>query len=146
MNERYRMARTTTWLFLVGALGCAEVDLSNDGALDYHQYRSVAVRVHGDANETAYLVEELRDISGFETVVSEPAPADVHLDVSVSVSFTIDSEGHEEIDAIASYVATDARGKVLLSGHESDRSTFVEETILDALDEVAVVFIRPYDY
>jgi hypothetical protein len=155
------MTRNFAWFALVasslglGTCGCAELDISHDAPVDFTRYRSVTVDVEGsfdDSNE--YLASEMRDVSGFETVVAEPTssedeeppPTDAHLSVEVRVTYYYDDDGFPVFVADAEYELRDAEGKHLTSDTVGDQSGSADSAAREALDEVARAFIPSYDY
>ncbi len=129
---------------------CAELDISHDGAVDFSRYKTVAVDVDsdylGDGTATSYLIHELNDVSGFEKAVSLSTTADLTLSVWVQVSSYQDSDGYLNYVADVHYQATTPTGETLVDDTVSDTSGSPSEAEEDALDEVARVFIPPYDY
>ena len=131
--------------------GCAPLTFSEPGALDFARYERALIV--GDGAD--YLAEELREFSGFELVTTEPArEVDLVITVGVVVSeetscdCSCDCEGSCDCDqsfhAVATYAATTPAGELVESGSEEDTSSTWPEAQSDALDEVALHYIRPY--
>jgi hypothetical protein len=126
------------------SVGCAPLTFSKDAPVDFEKYPSVGVLVESSnaAADTSYLVDELRDVSGFSVVTSDPAASvSLHLSVTLVVNevVTTDSEGDTDVsyDGAASFLATDAGGQVVERGHTEDHSQFEFEVNEDVLDQVA---------
>ncbi|HEX6277898.1 MAG TPA: hypothetical protein VFZ53_32870, partial [Polyangiaceae bacterium] len=144
-------------LVLAQACGCAPLTFSDPGAVDFSRYRSAWVT--GDGAD--YLAAELAEISGFESVTTEPG-ADVDLVIEVSVAVEeeqtcecececeCDDDCSEsctctsEFDATAAFVARTPAGETVDMGTESDTSATELEAFEDVLDEVALHYIRAY--
>lgn len=140
---------------LVGALvlcvfasGCVPVTLSHEGAVDFDRYAAVFVQVSlvGElgARYGDYLVDELRDGSGFTNVSrTTSASVDAVLDVTVRVDESFDGE-ESDFEATASYVLQKPDGGVVDSGSVSSSSGSFAEAVEDALDLVANHYLAPY--
>ncbi len=149
-------ARTSLALSVLGALGCAELDISHEPPVDFSRYRSVTAQVLGDfESESDYLAAELRDVSGFTTVVVAPpsseerpsTPAtDAYLEVEISLGYYHDSDGFVRFVADASYELRDAEEALLTSDTVSDEGGTARAAVRRALDEVAFDFLPAYDY
>lgn len=136
-------------LALGSVLGCAPLTFSEPAALDFASYRSVRVEVAPSftdpAYATQYLAGELERSSGFEHVTTAPAErVDLVLRVQVAVTSEVDSDGEINYEGEAEYVATTPRGVLVVQGSEDDTSASPTEVVEDALDEVALRFIRPF--
>lgn len=131
-------------------VGCQPLTYSHEGVVDFDRYRTVFVEVSGESPWfTDYLVAELREHSGFESVTTQnDSTVDAFLSVSVETETgsTTDSDGNTipNYTSVAPYVAHGSNERVLCSGEEEDTSTDYEESVEDALDEVALVFQAPY--
>lgn len=130
--------------------GCQPLTYSHEGAVDFDRYRTVFVEVSGESQWfTDYLAEELRKYSGFESVTTQPyGTEDATLSVSLEIETgtTTDSDGNTipSYTSVATYIAHGANERVLCSGQEKDTNTDYDESVEDALDEVALVFLAPY--
>jgi hypothetical protein len=153
------MTRSFIWLALVASslgllCGCAELDISHDAPVDFTRFRSVTVDVEDSFEDSSeYLASELRDVSGFHTVVvapapseEEPEPTDAYLSVNVRITSYYDEDGFLVFVAVAEYELETAEGKVLTSDTVSDDGGFPDSAAREALDEVARAFIPSYDY
>lgn len=141
------------WL---GVSGCVPLTFSHDPAIDFDVYRRVAVQVtvagtsggYVDTSATGYLVGELEDGSGFELVTINPnVEVDLRLAVQVRVNEVVtvyDDTVDYEYHAVADYSAVDTIGGLVDSGSVDDTSEFPAEALEDALDEVALHYLRPY--
>lgn len=145
-----RLRKRWVLLFPLGAaMGCAPLTFSEPAELDFTTYRSVRVVVDPSftdpAYATEYLAEELRNGSGFERVTTAARePVDLVLSVQVAVSSDVDGDGDIEYEGEAEYVAATPLGVVVAQGNEDDTSASAAEVVEDALDEVALHFIRPF--
>jgi hypothetical protein len=141
--------RTAALLGSCLALGCAPVTFSEPGAIDFDRYRRALIA--GDGAD--YLAGELAATSGFAAVTTDP-----RADVDVVIGVAVFREEHRtcececdcactcesDYEATASFVAKTPAGAFVDSGSENDTSGTELEAIEDALDEVALHFIRPY--
>ena len=146
---KHGWAWSMSMLMTCAASGCAPLTFSEEGAIDFERYSRVAVAVESnattDAWATQYLVDELREFSGFAEVAGGPSPsADLFLDVTVFVGTGVDDEGDPTFPAVATFEARDVQGRLVDSGSESDDSASPVEAAQDVLDEVALRFIAPY--
>lgn len=128
--------------------GCAPLTFSEPGAIDFDRYRSVFVDVNpGDPDPTLaeHLAKELRDVSGFERVTTDPDEAvDLLLTVDVYVDITIDEDDNVSYEGVGEFTARTPGGAIVDSGAEDDSSYSYEETEEDVLDEIALHYIAPY--
>ena len=141
---------------LVTLSGCVPLTFSHDPAIDFEVYRRVAVEVlvagasgvAADASATSYLAGELDNGSGFELVTINPSvEVDLTLTVQVRVNEVVtvyDDTVDYEYHAVADFRAVDTEGGVVDSGTVDDTSEFAGEALEDALDEVALHYLRPY--
>jgi hypothetical protein len=121
--------------------GCAPLTFSEPAAIDFSRFRSV--RVEGDMAD--YLAAELTKSSGFERTTTDPRLAvDLVLRVGVAVAENRDSDGNVDYTARADYRSETPAGVRVDSGSEDDTSDTPWEASEDALDEVALHYIRPY--
>src|SRR5690606_20205508 len=136
--------------------GCVPLTFSHDPSIDFEAYPSVAVQVtlggaatyYGQQNATNYLVRELRNVSGFQTVVPQVSDEvtlilDVHL-VTVEVVRYYDDFPELEYRSEAAFTASDSFGHGIDSGRASGDSRFPFEAVEDGLDQVALHYLRPY--
>ncbi len=174
MLSHFTRKRVSTWLraatLCVGvavaavaasaaATSCAPLTFSDDGILDYEEYSSVRIQVeiqdawniHQDEHDyivyTAYLIGEMRRVSGFETVIAQGnGPTDVFLSVNVTVTAeaSADDDGDNDYTAEATFVAYGATGEEIDRDEVNDTSDTYNEAIEDVLDEIAAHYIRPY--
>lgn len=135
----------------LGSFGCVPLTFSEPGAIDFERYRSVFVDVNPgelDPTPSEYLAQELREVSGFERVTTDPGEVvDLLLTVEVYVDIVVkeDEDGSSvEYDGIGEYTARTPGGSVVDSGAEDDSSISYEETQEDVLDEIALHYIAPY--
>jgi hypothetical protein len=158
------MKRVVAAVLAGSVLSCAPLTFSHEGAIDFERYRVALVQeVPTDAfsggDWADYLARELHGTSGFELVTTD---ASVEVDLVIVVStfvvpeVTCECEDYcdvecysdcvceTEFDATASYVATTPAGAVIDEGTESDTSSTWDEAVEDALDEVALHYMRPY--
>ena len=137
--------------FASGVFACAPLTFSEPGAIDFERYR--VARIEGDW--AGYLAGELAASSGFAAVTTDvTARVDVVIHVTVGVLPDVvctceepcqcNCVCEEEYDATASYVATTPDGVMVDQGTESDGISSAAEAIEDALDQVALHYIRPY--
>jgi hypothetical protein len=137
-------------LACIPCAACVPMTLSNEAEIDFEAHRSVRVNVEAPLQDAStYLAGELRKSSGFQLVTTETSGAvDLLLTVTVQVDVdvTTDSNGDTDIDyrATGSFVATDPRGYVIVTGMEIDNSETPREAVEDVLDEVALHFLAPY--
>lgn len=142
-------------LLLAAALStcaCAPLTYSDPGVVDFGRCRSVRVSVASSVDPvgaTSYLADELRAVSGFAYVtVDASQPVDSVLAVSVSTLPEADRNADGSLDSYysseANYRLLSPQGPSLDSGCTTDRSEFEWEAIEDALDQVALRYIRPY--
>lgn len=145
-------------LVIVGLLGvaCTPVTLSHAGRVDFERYRSVFVEpviLSGDAvfpdedrGTQMYLVEELRGLSGFASVVgtSSPTPSTI-LSVDMTVNSDEDREtGRIRYTASTAFTLRSISGEILVSDTTSSSDTDILEAQEDALDDIALFFLKPY--
>jgi hypothetical protein len=134
-----------------GVFACAPLTFSEPGAIDFERYR--VARIEGDW--AGYLAGELAASSGFAAVTTDvTARVDlvIHVTVSVLPDVVCTCEDpcqcncvcEEEYDATAIYVATTPEGVLVDQGTENDGSGRADEAVEDALDQVALHYIRPY--
>ena len=91
------------------ACACAPLTYSNDGAVDFDEYRAVRVSVTSPVDSvraTGYFAAELRRASGFDRVTADPA-ADVDAVLAVTVS-TVFETSEDEDGNIDSHYASEA--------------------------------------
>ena len=149
-----RLLSAFTLIFLM--LACEPVTLSHEGDIDFTQYRSVYVEpisLSGDSvfpdldsGTQLYLVSELREISGFTSVNASSGPAtDTTLVVDMLVNSRENLEtGELSYEASTRYTLLDISGRRLLDGTTSATDEDIVEAQEDALDKVALKFLRPY--
>ena len=138
------------------ASACQPVTLSHESRIDFAQYRSVYVEpiaLSGDAvfpdldsGTQLYLVNELRGISGFRTVNSvDTLTSDsvlvVNMDVSSTGDFVRDTT---EYRAVVEFQLIRTGGGLITSGEFSSTNSDIVEAQEDALDEIALYFLKPY--
>ena len=140
----------------IGLLACQPVTLSHEGRIDFVQYRSVYVQpvaLSGDAvfpdldsATQLYLVNELRSISGFKAVNGvDTLPSDSILMVDMRVDSEDDFSRDEiEYRAVAAFQLIRQSGGLIASGEFSSTNTDIGEAQEDALDEIALYFLKPY--
>jgi hypothetical protein len=145
------MTRAAALLGLCSALACAPVTFSEPGAIDFDRYRRALIA--GDGADS--LAGELAATSGFAVITTDP-----RADVDVVIRVAVFREEHRtcececdcgggcscesDYEATASFVAKTPAGALVDGGSENDTSATELEAIQDALDEVALHFIRPY--
>lgn len=137
---------------LLGALGCAPLTFSNDGAVDFERYRSVRVEPVAAADSqyaTEYLARELVHLSGFSRVTtSAREPVDLVLRVEVTVTEVISFDEHGHVDRSylgkAVFRARTPEGLSVDSGVVEDQSEWPTEVVEDVLDLVAHRYLAPY--
>ena len=155
MRHLLRLAQVG-FVALLTHSACVPLTFSHDAAIDFEKYKRARVVVslsdeavyYGAANATAYLIGELKAGSGFEVVVSDPS-ASVDLTLNVRLSMveqvrTTDDGLDFDYESQALYSALDSSGDTIDSGRTADSSGFPSEAIEDALDEVALRYLRPY--
>ena len=140
----------------VSLWGCVPMTFSREPALDFDTYRhaAVVVSMHGiaasydDTSATVYLVSELQAGSGFETVspgVSDAADLTLHVDVTLTQTVSADGDQIEyEFASDTRFTAVDRAGNLVDSGETFDSNEFATEAVQDALDEVALHYLKPY--
>jgi hypothetical protein len=163
MEHSMKLVRAA--LVVASAFGCAPLTFSEPGVIDFSRYRSALVT--GDGAD--YLAAELKEISGFESITTDPASSvDLILNVAVSESehtdcdceyecdydyYDEENEGYEcvetctcdtDYEATGTFEAYGAGGQLVDSGVECDTSETRVEVIEDVLDEIAFHYIRPY--
>jgi len=148
------MIRVRRLLLALGmsACACAPITYSDAGAVDFATLRSVRVRVTSPIDSVAatlYLASELRELSGFSRVTVESTVAvDAVLEVYVSTLPEAQTRDDGSIDSYyssqATYRLSTPRDPAVDWGHTSDQSEYEWEALEDALDQVAVHYIRPY--
>jgi hypothetical protein len=131
---------------------CAPLTYSETGAVDFETFRSVRVSVTtpiDSVGATYYMADELRDVSGFSLVTVDSTQA-VDAVLEVYVSTLPESEMREDgsLDSFyssqATYRLTTPDDPDVDSGSTSDQSEYEWEAVEDALDQVALHYIRPY--
>lgn len=144
-----------TFTALLG-LACTPVTLSHQGRVDFEQYRSVfvepillsgsAVFPDEDRGTQLYLVDELRLISGFTTVAgtSSPTPSTV-----LTVEMRVDSEedfetGQIRYTARTEFTLRTIAGVTLVSDSTSSSDNNIREAQEEALESIALFFLKPY--
>jgi hypothetical protein len=145
-------ARRLLLALATSACACAPLTYSNDGAVDFDEYRSVRVSVTSSLDSvraTEYFAVELRGESGFSHVTVDPNEAvDAVLEVTVSTTLETIMTDDEEVDSHyaseANYRLSSPTDANVDSGTETNQSEFEEEAIEDVLDLVAAHYIRPY--
>ena len=149
-HERTFLVLAATLLLQLPGAGCLPLTFSHEGVIDFDVYSSVYVRPIGGLSSTFhnYLVEELRRESGFERVTTDENEAvDLVLTVSVEVDRVWDDDDDSyEYEVTASFVARTSAGAGVEvdSGRITDSSDFRDEAIEDALDEIALHYLRAY--
>ena len=143
-------------LCLLALVACQPVTISHVGRIDFERYRSVYVEpisLSGntvfpdlDTGTQLYLVDELRLISGFRTVNAvSTLQADTILAVTMQVDADEDFEtGDVEYRAEVSFQLLSARGGLIASETFVSRDADLLEAQQDALDEIALFFLKPY--
>jgi hypothetical protein len=146
-----RLPRFSPLALVPALLGCAPLTFSQPGAIDFDRYRSVFVDVNPgelDPTPSEHLASELREISGFERVTTDPNESvDLLLTVEVYVDVTItenDDGTSVEYDGLGEFTARTPNGAVVDRGAEDDSSAGYEETQEDVLDEIALHYVAPY--
>ena len=99
-----------------------------------------------DTGTQLYLVDELRSISGFRTVNAvSTLQADTILAVMMQVDADEDFEtGDVEYRAEVSFQLLSAGGRLIASETFVSRDADLLEAQEDALDEIALFFLKPY--
>ena len=145
-------------LLLMGtiATACQPVTLAHEGRVDFTKYRSVyvqAIALSGDAvfedldtGTQNYLIEELQILSGFSSVVGDEInPTDAVLTVSMEVNSDHDFEtGETRYTAETEYRFQTSSGVDIARGSTSSTNSDPVEAQEDALDDIALYFLRPY--
>jgi hypothetical protein len=141
------MKRLIGWFGALTLLGCSDLTFSKTAVVDYERYSSLCVNA-SSAWETDYLINEMSDISGFSSVHAECLPLD---QASLSVTTTtlpVDAGTVDDPDieykTTANFTLTAMHGTLLDSGEVSSQSETGEESVEDALDEVAYHYFKPY--
>jgi hypothetical protein len=145
--------------FLLGGtllLGCVPMTLSHEANIDFEAYPSVGVDVtmggsavyYGEQSATAYLVRELREVSGFQSVTSALTEEvslvlRVHL-VMLEVVTYYDDTPEFEYRTEASFMTLDNLDNDIDSGSVTGLSSFPAESVEGALQDVAHHYFRPY--
>ena len=99
-----------------------------------------------DTGTQVYLVNELRDISGFTSVNAVSGPvtdATLVVDLSVDTRENLET-GDLSYEANTRYTLLAADGRQLVDGSTSATDDDILEAQEDALDKVALKFLRPY--
>jgi len=151
-------------LLVTLSAGCAPMTFSKEASLDFAAYPSLSFELgglDGSARQSAYLASELREHSGFRSVIQATAqafePATAHLSVELSVQasgdddllvtlFTDDEEREElSYSASVSYRLRARDGRMIDTGGESvqDENTF-NDAAEAALDALVLHYLRPY--
>jgi hypothetical protein len=136
----------------ISACACTPITYSEAGAVDFSKIRSVRVSVTSPIDSvgaTYYLADELRDVSGFSHVtVDSTKVVDAVLEVYVS---TLPESEMRDDGTLDSFYSSQARYRLTTpgdpsadSGDTSDQSEYEWEAVEDALDQVALHYIRPY--
>jgi hypothetical protein len=147
-----RLVRRLLLAAAMSTCACAPLTYSEPGAVDFGRCRSVRVSVASSVDPvgaTYYLADELRAVSGFAYVTVDAAqPVDAVLTVSVSTLPEAETRADGSLDGYysseANYRLFSSHGPSLDAGHTSDSSESEWEAIEDALDQVALHYIRPY--
>jgi hypothetical protein len=153
------MDRPLSLLPLLALAHCAPLTFSNEPAIDYGSYRSVAVDViatNGHSEYASqYLVDQLARTSGFALVTPDSrVRTDLRLEVDLAVSqnieVDIDAEGDVEIateyQGSAVFYAIASDGTLVDSGSREDTSEYELEAVEDLLDEIEYHYMAPYRY
>ena len=157
-SRQPRVKRPFFLLAILAAMlsACQPVTLSHEGRIDFVQYRSVYVEpiaLSGDAvfpdldsATQLYLVNELRAISGFKAVNGvDTLASDSILIVDLRVdAFDDFSRAEIEYRAVADFQLIRHSGGLIASGEVSSTNTDILEAQEDALDEIALYFLKPY--
>jgi hypothetical protein len=136
---------------------CEPITLSHEGEIDFTQYRSVYVEpisLSGDSvfpdldtSTQLYLVQELRDIAGFTSVNSTIG---ARSDTTLVVDMTVNSRENFETGEITYEAKTrytlleNVTGRRLFEDTTSATDSDIVEAQEDALDDIALAFLRPY--
>ncbi len=134
----------------VATTSCYPLTLSNDGPIDFARYPAVYVApVIGPDSGFArsYLVDELRESSGFSKVTTDAAQgADVELRVEIDINLDFDSSSDEDPDyeGKATFVLTTPDGEVVDRDAVQDSSSSEQEALEDTLDELVQHYLFPY--
>lgn len=154
--------RTLALLVLL-SVGCAPMTFSNEASFDFAEFPSLSFELggpDGSRRQSAYLASELREHSGFRSVVPASAngleTASALLTVELTVQASIEGDllvaifADEEDDDVSysasvSYWLSARDGRRLDSGGDSvqDETTF-ERAAHSALDQVVYHYLRPY--
>lgn len=137
-------------LLAASSAGCAPLTFSEEAAIDFERYSSVTVAVATNVSSpdvaSEYLAQELRELSGFESVTTAAGVTTaLRLEVRITTSpvEVLDTDG--EYKGRAEYTARDtSTNTVVDSGSEEDTSDTAWEVEEDVLDEVALHFIAPF--
>lgn len=128
-------------------LGCSDLTFSKDAVIDYDRYSSICVNA-GSVWETDYLIDEMTEISAFSSVHAECLPFDQASLSVTTTTFVVEAGTVDDPDieykTTASFTLTAMHGTLLDSGEASSQSETDEESVEDALDEVAYHFFKPY--
>lgn len=124
---------------------CAPVTLENKGAIDFERYRTVWVAPlggDGSPNDRDYLVDELRDASGFARVTTDPDET-----VAADLVVTLDEDRGVSAGDYTVYVRwelSEPDGTLIDSGRSDVTEQDAFEAVDEALDEVVVHYLQPY--
>lgn len=144
-----RLLMTTAALGTLLA-GCVPVTLDNEPAIDFERYRSVYVEPlqgEGSSDDRRFLVQKLREDSGFSLVTSDPnVDVDTILFVRVDlVDVDTDQDGDLTYDVNAIFRLEDAlNGTLIDKGEVRDDASYEDEAFREALDDVVLHYLRAY--
>ena len=152
----FKVASFLAAFVTISLSACQPVTLSHEGRIDFFQYRSVYVQpiaLSGDAvfpdldsATQLYLINELRTISGFRDVTGvDTLTSDSILIVDMQVD-AMDDFSRQDIEyrAIASFQLIRHSGGLIAHGEFSSTNIDILEAQEDALDEIALYFLKPY--
>ncbi len=138
----------------LAATACTPLTFSNTAPIDFDRYQSVYVEgAEGGGVEISlaglspreYLIEGLRQDSGFRRVERGPGGVDVHLRVSLFIDLDrgFDREDDEyTVTAIFELYTPD--GRLVDRGEVYDDDEDLYEAVEDALDEVVHHYLPSY--
>lgn len=140
-------------LLLFAFVGCTPMTFSNDAPIDFRRYSLVGVNVFVNARfervESAYLVEELREDSGFQRLqVGIDSDVDAELIIEVEV-WDEPADDEDDWDGVyyesrADFYLYDRDGNLVDTGSTDAQSEFEREAVEDALDLVSLHYFRDY--
>ena len=146
--------RRGLFIAALAATACTPLTFSNTAPIDFERYRSVYVEgAEGggiDINLAGlspreYLIEGLREDSGFRRVERGPGDVDVHLRVSLFIDLDrgFDRED-DEYTVTADFEIYTPDGTLVDRGSVYDEDEDLYEAVEDALDEVVHHYLPSY--